>query len=113
MRVTRAQEDKNAQVSLELLGINGRDEYMDCSLIQYYVDNNLHVQGSGKIMINRRENYPCIEILDPDTGDYAEKFQENSCIFIHSLGERTLTIETNYTPYFTGKNTDIKVVIVY
>ena len=113
MKVSKAQQDINAQVSIELIGIIGHDIYMDCKLIQYYVDNNLHTQGSGRILINRRENFPYIQIMEPDTGEYTEKFQENSSVFNHSLGERTLTIETNYTPYFTGKNTDIKVVIVY
>jgi hypothetical protein len=111
MKVSKEVEYKNSVVTMHLMTKNGGEEVIKCAKISYYVDDNLIVQGSGEIMINRRDNYPKIHIKQPDTGDYTEDFQENSCIF-SELDDGIVRIETKYVPKFLGHEINVKVIIV-
>ncbi len=110
-KVSRAIEDQNGNISLDLLG--KYDEYIDCTQIAYYVDDELLFKEAGQIMINRRDNYPKIQILSPNTKDYTESFQENSCTFTDMGNLDMISIETSYTPYKIGKKVNVKVIFVF
>lgn len=112
-RVSRIVEDKNAEILMGILEKHGMNEFIDCFQIMYYVDGQLQFKGSGEIMINRRDNYPKLQILSPSTGDYTESFQENSCKFCDLGNLDIISIETTYTPYKTGKLTKVEVRIVF
>lgn len=73
-RVSNTVEDENAKILIGVLD-KYNSEFIDCTQIAYYVDGNLQFKSSGEIMINRRDNYPKLQILSPDTGDYTETFQ--------------------------------------
>ena len=64
-------------------------------------------------MVNRRDNYPKLQILSPNTGNYTESFQENSCIFTDLCNLDIIRIETSYTPYKVGKQVKVQVVITF
>lgn len=81
--------------------------------IIYYVDDMQIFKGAGEIMINRRDNYPKLQILALDTGDYTESFQENSCVFRDEGNLDVISIETSYTPHKIGKLVKIKVKLVF
>ena len=104
-------QDLNGNISLDLLA--KYDEFIECTQITYYVDGKLLFKEAGKIMINRRDNYPKIQILSPNTGDYTESFQENSCTFTDLGDLDMISIETSYTPHKIGKLVNVKVVIVF
>lgn len=105
-------EDRNAQI---LMGILNKydNEFIDCTQIAYYVDGELQFKNSGEIMINRRNNYPKLQILSPSTEDYTESFQENSCIFTDLCNLDIIKIETSYIPYKIGKKVRVEVVITF
>lgn len=105
-------EDRNAQI---LMGILNKydNEFIDCTQIAYCVDGKLQFKNSGKIMINRRGNYPKLQILSSGTGDYTDSFQENSCIFTDLCNLDIIKIETSYTPYKIGRKVKVEVVITF
>lgn len=111
-RVTKEVEDRNAEI---LMGVFDKynNEYIDCAQIAYYVDEELQFKSAGKIMINRRDNYPKLQILTPDTGDYAESFQENSCVYTDLGRLDVIKIENYYSPYKIGREIKVEVVITF
>lgn len=112
MKVSMVIEDKNASISIGLIDKYG-DEFIKCSQIAYYVNGEVQIKNSGEIMVDRRDNYPKIKILSPDTGDYTETFQEDSCTFTNLHNLDVIKIETSYTPYKIGKKIDVEVVITF
>lgn len=105
-------EDKNAQIQIELLS-KYNSEFISCTQIAYYVDDDLLFKKPGTIMINRRGNYPKLQILSPDTGNYTAEFQENSCVFTDLCALDMIKIETSYIPNKINKMVDIKVIITF
>ena len=57
-------QDKNAEISLGLLGKYG-NECINCTQIAYYVDDDLLFKEAGEIMINRRDSTPMLTIKSP------------------------------------------------
>ena len=112
MKVSRITEDRNAEILISLIDKYGNG-YIDCSSIKYYVDGEQIFSKPGRIRVNRIDRFPNLKILEPDTGDYTETFQENSCVFEDVADLEIIMIETNYTPYAIGKNVDIKVIISF
>ena len=110
-KVSSAIEDQNVNISLNLLSKFG--EFINCTQIMYYVDQEQLFKEAGKIVINRRDNYPKIQILLPNTGDYTDSFQENSCTFTDLGNLDMISIETSYIPYKIGKLVNVKVVIIF
>lgn len=111
-KVTMDNEDHNANILLGLLDKH-KSEFIDCIQIAYYVDADLLFKTTGKIMINRRDNYPKLQILSPDTGNYTASFQENSCIFTDLGNLDIIKIETSYTPRVINKQIDVTVIITF
>lgn len=111
-RVSYTIEDKNAEILIGVLD-KYKSEFIDCTQIAYYVDGILQFKNGGEIMINRRDNYPKLQILSPDTGDYTESFQENSCVFIDLGKLDVIKIETTYTPHKIGKQIKVEVIISF
>ena len=105
-------KDRNSEILIGLLD-KYSSEFIDCTQITYYVDGELLFKNSGKIMVNRRDNYPKLQILSPNTGNYTESFQENSCIFTDLCNLDIIRIETSYTPYKVGKQVKVQVVITF
>ena len=104
-------QDKNANIALELLEKYG--EFVECKQITYYVNDEQLLKKEGKIMINRRDNYPKIQILKPSIENYTESFQENSSVFTDMGNLDVISIQASYTPYSIGKLVDVKAVIVF
>ena len=105
-------QDKNAFIQLGLLD-KYHGEYIDCAQITYYVDGDLQFKKPGQIMVNRRYDYPKLQILIPDTGDYTETFQEDSCIFTDLSNLDVIKIENIYTPYAINKEVKVEVMITF
>ena len=112
MKVPVEIKEKNADILIGLIDKYG-NEFIECSQILYYVNDKLQFKDAGKIMIDRRDNYPKIKILSPDTGDYTETFQENSCIFTDVQNLDVIKIGTSYTPYKINKNVNVEVIITF
>ena len=111
-RVSNIVEDRNAEI---LMGVFGKynNEYINCVQIAYYVDGELQFKSAGEIMINRRDNYPKLQILSPNTGDYTESFQENSCVITDLGNLDVIKIETTYTPHKIGRQVEVEVIITF
>ncbi len=110
--ISKRVEDKNAEI---LMGVfdKYKKEFIDCTQIAYYVDEVLQFKNTGRIMINRRDNYPKLQILSPDTGDYTESFQENSCVFTDLGKLDVIKVETTYTPYKIGRQVKVEAIITF
>jgi len=78
-KVSRDIEDRNARLLSAIHGKYG--EYIDCSQIKYCVDGKVIFKSKGEVRINRNDLSPSLKIRSPNTGDYTESFQENSCVF--------------------------------
>ena len=111
-KVSRKVELENAKILMGVLHKYG-DEFIQCTQIAYYVDDELLFKSSGEIMVNRRDNYPKLQILSPSTEDYTESFQENSCVFTNLSDFDVIQIETSYTPYKTNRQISVKFVITF
>ena len=112
MKVSMEIKDKNASISIGLINKYG-NEFIECSQIAYYVNGKMKFKDSGEIMVNRRDNYPKLQILAPNTRDYTESFQENSCIFTDLCNLDSIKIETSYTPHKIGKEIEVTVIITF
>ena len=111
-KVSMEIEDRNAQILMNILD-KYDNEFIDCTQIAYYVDGELQFKTSGEIMINRRDNYPKLQILSPNTRDYTESFQENSCIFNDLCNLDIIKIETSYILDKIGRRISVEVIITF
>lgn len=111
-RVSKTVEEKNAEILMWVFD-KYKNEFINCTQIAYYVDGELQFKNAGEIMINRRDNYPKLQILSPDTGDYTESFQENSCVFADLGKLDIIKVETTYIPYKIGRQVKVEVFITF
>lgn len=111
-RVSNMVEEKNTEILKGVLD-KYKGESIDCAQIAYYVDEELQFKSTGTIIINRRDNYPKLQIQFPDTGDYTESFQENSCVFTDLGKLNVIKVETTYTPNKIGRQINVEVIITF
>lgn len=104
-------QDENARILVEL--INKYGNYVNCPQITYYVDGELLFKSSGKIRIKRNDLYPSVQIQSPDTGDYTDEFQENSCVYTDLGDLDVVKVEATYTPNAIGRQVKVKVKFVF